>query len=109
MKRILVIGLLLVSIFLIGAVKSEAVCSLSGKIVYAVTNGGTYGVYVAPITPLPSYYFYFTTTDPEIISTLNAAQASNNRIVVVGNVASCPTSGNVRTGGVITTVYMYTF
>jgi hypothetical protein len=109
MKRILVIGLLLVSIFLIGAVKSEAVCSISGKIVYAVTNGVTYQVYVAPITALPSFYYLFTTTDPEIISTLNAAQASNNRILAVGNVASCPTTGTVRTGGVITTLYMYTF
>jgi hypothetical protein len=107
MKKLMAVLILVLVVMLSAAAQSEAACNIPGKIVYAVTNGVTYTVYVAPSqAALPTFYYVFTTVDPEVISTLNAAQASNFRVLINGNAAACGT-GLYRTGGTITLVAVY--
>jgi hypothetical protein len=96
------------SIFMLSAVgHSEAACTTYGKVVYSYTNGGTCWVYVTPNTALPLFYYYFTTTDPEVIAAVNAAQAGNLKVYAIGNATACPTSGSYRYGGVVSWFYTY--
>jgi hypothetical protein len=111
MKKLMAVLILVLIVMLSAAPKSEALCTIYGRIVYASTNGGNYTVYVAPIPPTSSvistYYLIFTTVDPEVISTLNAAQAGNLKIYISGNATICPTTGITRAGGVITSVGLF--
>ena len=94
MKKLMAVLILVLVVMLSAAAKSEAACPIYGKIVYATTNGGGYTVYVAPSqAALPIFYYYFATVDPEVISTLNAAQASNLKVYINGSAATCPTAG----------------
>jgi phosphatidylethanolamine-binding protein (PEBP) family uncharacterized protein len=111
MKKLMAVLILVLIVMLSAAPKSEALCTIYGRIVYASTNGGNYTVYVAPIPPsgsvLSPYYFIYTTVDPEVISTLNAAQAGNLKVLITGNITACPTTGTSRPGGVITSVGVF--
>jgi hypothetical protein len=97
-----------VSIFFLAAAShSEAACDQLGKVVYAFTTGATCYVYINYNTALPTFYYYYTTSDPEIIAAVNAAQAGNLKVQIAGNAASCPASGTYRYGGVISVFYTY--
>jgi hypothetical protein len=111
MKHFLVIALL-ASMVAMGAVSSsEATCTAYGKIIYSYTNGTTLYVYVAvsQVGTLPTYYYFYQTTDPEMMQKLNTAQAGNLRCAVVGSVTSCPTTGVSRPAGIISAVYTYNY
>lgn len=108
MKHFLVIALL-ASMVVLGIVEnSEAVCQLQGRIIYSYTNGTVLYVFIAPSSAaLPTYYVYYTTTDPELMQKLNTAQAGNLRCTIRGSADVCPTTGPQRFGGVVQLVYTY--
>jgi hypothetical protein len=63
----------------------------------------------APPAVLPTFYFRFSTTNSQIIDHLNSAWVGNFTVRVVGNAASCPTTGTVRSGGTITVLFRDSF
>jgi hypothetical protein len=83
-------------------------CVQIGKVVHVRQDGGTGFYYISRDTPLPTYYYFFNTTDPEFTVTLMAAQAGNLTVKIVGDATSCPTSGTTRDGGKILKMETYT-
>jgi hypothetical protein len=74
--------------------------------------GGVPGYYfydLAPPTVLPIFYYRFQTTDPDMIDHLNSAWVGRFTVRVIGNAASCGTTGTIRGGGTITFIYRDSF
>src|SRR6266699_5538593 len=103
MKKALAILTLLV-LTLAFTSSGYAVCDLERlKVVRSEgPTGGFYFYDFASPTVLPTFYFRFQTNDPNMINRLNAAWVGHHTARVVGNAASCPTTGTVRFGGTIT-------
>ncbi|MBM3222779.1 MAG: hypothetical protein FJZ47_03105 [Candidatus Tectomicrobia bacterium] len=74
-----------------------------------VAGGGIFIYDFAPPTVLPTFYYRFTTSDPEIMNLLNAALVGTRTVRVQGNATTCPTSGTIRNGGVIIRIFVDTY
>lgn len=92
---------------------AQATCGLYGKVIYSYqSSSGSTSYYVAPLTTYPTYYYYFTlsgtsVTTSALATKLAIAQANDQTVYIYGNASSCPTSGTVRSAGIISSVYMY--
>ena len=104
----LMLSFTLVSTAILGTGIAHATCSFSGEVVEVITGGqtGTHTVvYVKPasINAVPSYVFFFDTTNtdraPALVGSLN------HSVTIVGNAASCPTTGTYRYGGNVQWIY----
>jgi hypothetical protein len=89
----------------------HAVCD-QARLHVVRSEGAPGGVQIydfAPATVLPTFYFRFTTTNSQIIDHLNSAWVGRFTVRVVGNAASCPTTGTIRNGGTITFLFRDSF
>lgn len=90
---------------------ASATCQLTGKVMYTTQTQAGATVYLATAA-LPTYYFVFTSTTSTsggaaLIDKINTAQMSGARVTVIGNAASCPTSGATRLGGTLSNVILW--
>jgi hypothetical protein len=114
MKKVLAILTLLV-LTLAFASSGYAVCDQARlKVVRSEgpvgsVPGGFVTYDFAPPTVLPTFYYRFQTTDPDMIDRLNAAWVGRLTVRVVGNAASCPAAGLTRFGGTITFLFVDSF
>ncbi len=72
------------------------------------SEGSAGGVQIfdfAPGVVLPTSYLRYSTTNPVIIDNLNSAWVGHLTVRVIGNAASCPTTGIIRDGGTILTIF----
>jgi membrane protease YdiL (CAAX protease family) len=106
---------LICSALLFGSVNtSQAACGQYGKLIYTYQTPTFYTAYLAPMAALPTYYYIFygspgaSVGNGAMFSALSAAKAANEKVYVVGNAASCPTSGTYRYGGYVQYFYTYT-
>ena len=111
MKRAPVLLALVLAVGLVFAVAAPAgaTCALWGQIVYSYVNTSAavpVAYYYLSTSTLPTYYYYFQTTRPDLIDTMNSAQAAQHRVYVVGNATSCPTTGTSRYIGLATYGYV---
>jgi hypothetical protein len=115
MKKILltlmVFGLLFATMNITGVNNANATCTSYGHVVYSYTYYGAtppYGYFwVSNNTALPTYYFYFYTNNATALGQLKTAEATNEKVYVYGDAASCPTTGTSRYGGVVQYLYGY--
>ena len=96
------------AISLIGIGAANAACTYSGKVTSSYQNASTTWAYVVPANAIYSaYYYWFTTTDPDIAQSIHNAQGSGDYTTIYGNATSCPTTGTARYGGVLSAVQEY--
>ncbi|BBL75028.1 hypothetical protein [Methylomagnum ishizawai] len=102
-----VINSVLVVIAMLGINEAYAVCSTYGQVEQYWTNGTTCYAYVSPATSLHPhpYYYYFSSTDPELCDAIFNAKHQTGYIS--GNATSCPTTGSLRYGGVASGIYAH--
>lgn len=113
MRKLLVV--LAIAMMLVASADfANAACDKEGKIVWMYVNtiNGTAYVYIVPSGALRPvdyifYYYTFPTGNHGTMSALSAALAGGKSVRLVGNAASCPTAGNIRYGGVLTTWDIY--
>jgi hypothetical protein len=100
----LVLSFTLASAAVLGTGVAHAVCTTYGRVAQVYTNGGTTTIYLyaTNLTGLPTYAYYFTTTDAEIANVFNTSL--HGIVYISGNAASCPT-GAFRYGGVASFIY----
>ena len=100
----LALSFTLASAAVLGTGIAHAVCATYGRVAQVYTNGVSTTVYLYPtnLTALPTYAYFFTTTDPEIANVMNTSL--HNIVYISGNAASCPT-GAFRYGGVASFIY----
>lgn len=110
MNRLLTI-LAAFGLIVVFAYSAHAACDVSKlHVVRSEGATGSFQIYdFAPPTVLPIYYFRFTTNDANIIDNLNSAWVGHLTVRVIGNAASCPTTGVIRNGGNITYLYRDSF
>jgi len=82
---------------------ANATCVQFGKLVSlrSVASGAT--IWLSNGGTVNNYYMY-TSTNANIINALQNAMASGAWVRITGNADSCPTTGLIRAGGVITQV-----
>lgn len=108
MKKLLVIALLVAAALVVTHVgDASAACSVSGKVLYTMTNAGLTYVYVGQGATTIAAVYMFTTNNVLIQSAAMAASAGGNWVNVVGSAATCPTAGTIRAGGTISTISNY--
>jgi len=76
---------------------------------YNNANTNKVYVWVSSNAVLPTFYYYFATSNQMFINMLDAAHAGNLQVRVTGDAASCPTSGTQRYGGTIVAVFRSSF
>jgi hypothetical protein len=107
------IATLLIPLALTFALANSAYATCDMSRLHVVRSEGAPGGFqifdLAPPTVLPTFYFRFTTDDPTMIAALNAAWVAHSTVRVLGNAASCPTTGTIRFGGVIAYVFRDSF
>jgi hypothetical protein len=72
-------------------------------------TGGVYLYDLAPAAVLPTFYYRYSTSNPQIIGQLDAAWVGRFTVRAVGNAAACGTSGTSRSAGTITFLYRDSF
>jgi hypothetical protein len=99
MKKLLVLLTTAAAFSLLPAV-SQATCIVSGEIPRInVASSAVSSIGVRASAP-GSIFFNFTTTSVAVLNTAAVAQASHERVTVVGNAASCgAVVGGVSAGG----------
>jgi len=108
MKRgLVIIALVVTMVAAFGVANSFAVCTQYGKIIYTSGSNTSTTYYIAPRTTFPTYYYYFSTSDPDVEAGLAAAVANHDTVYMYGSAASCPTTGTTRYGGVISSYGIY--
>lgn len=110
----LFLSLLVVTAMLIGSSSiAGAACQQFGTIVATQQVGVNYTVWIAPTgISLPTYYYVFTTTTASLTTTgfmdqLNTAQATNQKVRILGTAAACGAAGVSRAGGAISSITTY--
>jgi hypothetical protein len=105
--KMLVISSALVSVTLLGVGIAQATCSTYGQVEQYWTNGSTCYAYVSPSTSLHhhAYEYFFSSTDPELCNAVFNAKHQTGWIS--GNANVCPSSGTLRYGGVISSIYAH--
>jgi len=98
MKKILV-SLVLAGFFAV-PMAAQAACTLSGEVV-RILEYPTYSLVYVKTAPLVPFIFYFQVTNTELRAGARTAMVTGKDIVMYGNAASCPTTGDVRYGGVV--------
>lgn len=81
---------------------AQATCLFSGEVqqVYTTTGNSSYVYISAPGSfVLQPYVYYFRTSDAGLTSALNSSV--HKTIQIVGDAASCPTTGAYRYGGIV--------
>jgi len=106
MKKLLVLLVVAFAVITI-PFSASATCSLYGKINYTVAYTTGMYIYVTPLstgayTPGVSIYYWVPNTFTAAVTSAVSAVPANTTILVVGNAASCPTTGTTRYGGVAT-------
>ena len=103
----LVLSGALTGVALLGTSAVQATCSTYGQVEQYWTNGGSCYAYVSPATSLHPhpYYYYFSSTDPELCNAVFNAKHQTGWIS--GNALSCPTTGSLRYGGVTSSIYAH--
>jgi hypothetical protein len=71
--------------------------------------GGLFFYDLAPATVLPTFYYRYSTNNPQLITQLDSAWVGRFTVRAVGNAAGCGTAGTVRSGGTLTFVYRDSF
>lgn len=97
----------LASVAIMGINEANAACSTYGQVEQYWSNGTTCYAYVSPATSLHphAYVYYFSSTDPELCDAVFNAKHQTGWIS--GGAASCPTTGALRYGGVISSLYAH--
>lgn len=102
MKKIIVL-IMVASLTIAAALVPTAAHAACSQTIYAewsFTNGVTTQI-LGRTSSLTTIMFFGNTTDPEVARMITAAVSQRNRINVLGNATSCPTSGTFRFVGTI--------
>jgi hypothetical protein len=84
---------------------ASATCTQLGKVERVHQTSTTTWIYILPITSLSSSFYYWTsTTDPELQRAIHAAKDGNHYVEIRGSAGTCPTTGTARWVGALTTV-----
>ena len=83
---------------------AKAICQ---QTIYAERSftDGTNGQIIGHISTVDAFAWIATTTNPVISSAIFAAVANRNTVFIVGNAASCPTTGALRDMGTIIQIF----
>lgn len=89
----------------LGTGVAHATCLTYGPVEQIYTSGTTTYIYVSPSNALavPSYVYYFGTTDHELAEVF--ANSLHKNVYISGDAATCPTTGTYRYGGVGSYIY----
>src|SRR5262245_57641410 len=100
MTKLKLLSHLGVMVLLISAGTAEATCVASGK-VSRLRTGADVGNFVdiQTLGNLPTFATFFVVGSDRFYSMLAAAQGGNSFVTVTGDAASCPSSGQFRSGG----------
>jgi hypothetical protein len=74
-----------------------------------VVGNGPHIFDLGPAVVSPTFYYRFTTTNPQIIDDLNSAWVGHFTVRIIGNAPTCGTTGVIRSGGVIQTLFRDSF
>jgi hypothetical protein len=93
--------------------QAGALCDIAAaRVIHAETTpfadagANTVIYWVAAGTTTPRYYYAYSTDNQTFIGLLNTALASGKQVRVTGDAGSCPTSGVLRTGGTVVSVFI---
>jgi hypothetical protein len=113
MKKLLIF-LAIAAMLVVSTGVANAACDKEGKIVWMWVSSltGTAYVYIVPAGALKpvDYIFYqyrFPAGNASTMSALSAALAGGKSVRLIGNKTSCPTTGNIRDGGTLTSWDIY--
>jgi len=101
MKKLLGMGLAIVSFCLILPLSANAVCSLTGQVVRVYDTATASTAYMRT-SGLSNVYFITGTTDSDLRDALRNCQNSGQRCNVLGTATSCPASGSIGTATAVT-------
>jgi hypothetical protein len=99
MSKVKFLSNLIVLASLISAGTAGATCITEGKISRLRTGSPGFFVDVQALGNLPPFATFYAVGTDRFYSMLAAAQAGNLTVFVTGDAASCPTSGQFRSGG----------
>ena len=90
---------------LLSPIAVQATCIVTGPIVRVTAyddSSSTTGCYIYQRnSALASYYYYTVTTDDDMCSNAVVAATTAVDVQIVGNAASCPTTGTARYAGTL--------
>ena len=90
---------------LLSPIAVQATCTVIGPIVRVTTwddSSSSTGCYIYQRnSALASYYYYTATTDDDMCSNAVVAATTAVDVQIVGNAASCPTTGTARYAGTL--------
>ena len=90
---------------LLSPIAVQATCTVTGPIVRVTTYADNYSGTGCHIYQrdgaLASYYYYTVTTDDDMCSNAVVAATTAVDVPIVGNAASCPTTGTARNAGTL--------
>jgi len=83
---------------------AKAICQ---QTIYAERSftDGTNGQIIGHVITVDTFAWIATTTNPVISSVIFAAVANRNTVFIVGDAASCPTTGDLRAIGNILQIF----
>ena len=83
---------------------AKAICQ---QTIYAERSftDGTNGQIIGHVSTVDTFAWIATTTNPVISSVIFAAVANRNTVFIVGDAASCPTTGDLRAIGNILQIF----
>jgi hypothetical protein len=83
---------------------AKAICQ---QTIYAERSftDGTNGQIIGHVSTVDTFAWIATTTNPVISSAIFAAVANRNTVFIVGDAASCPTTGDLRAIGNILQIF----
>jgi hypothetical protein len=88
----------LVAVFLSVPMVAQAACNAYGQVVRLVEYS-TYSLVYIKTGPLIPYTYYYQISAPELRAAARTGMTSGKPTYVSGNAASCPTSSDIRYGG----------
>ena len=105
MKAIAGVVLGLVLAVLAGFSDARASCSVTVYADRAYTDGSTTYVW-GRMNSLDSAFYFGVTQNSTLASLIFSATAQHSRILITGNVSTCPTSGTSRYVGILFYAYL---
>jgi hypothetical protein len=96
MKKLLGMGLAIVSFGLMLPLTASAACGLTGQVVRVLDTVAGTTAYIKT-SPLSAVTYTAGTADSDLGDALRNCENSGHRCYVLGNVASCPASGSIGT------------
>jgi hypothetical protein len=85
-------------------ISAKAVCT---QVFYAQRgfSDGTTAQILGRVNAIDTFAFFANTTNAQLANLIFAAVAHHNRVVVIGDAGSCPTTGNERFMGNVVQIF----